>query len=146
MYMSGPSNARVNQSVTVTASGAPQGTTQIKFEASGNVGFDTVDTSSGSASFRITLDFAGTTTISATAMDAFMNVLGRASHAIAVTDPDLQARGRGGYGGWFMGPTEARVGEIVHICLLSLLLSILATIYPALMASKQPPAEALRYE
>jgi len=115
MYMSGPSNARVNQSVTVTASGAPQGTTQIKFEASGNVGFDTVDTSSGSASFRITLDFAGTTTISATAMDAFMNVLGRASHSIAVTDPDLQARGRGGYGGWFMGPTEARVGETIHL-------------------------------
>lgn len=42
--------------------------------------------------------------------------------------------------------TEARVGEIFHICLLSLALAILATIYPAILASRQPPAEALRYE
>lgn len=42
--------------------------------------------------------------------------------------------------------TEARAGEIARICLLSLGLAVLATIYPALLASRQPPAEALRHE
>jgi lipoprotein-releasing system permease protein len=42
--------------------------------------------------------------------------------------------------------TEARLGEVIRICLLSLSLAILATIYPAVMGSRQPPAEALRYE
>ncbi len=42
--------------------------------------------------------------------------------------------------------TEARPGEIAQICLLSIGLAVLATIYPALMASRLPPAEALRHE
>lgn len=43
-------------------------------------------------------------------------------------------------------PTEARSGEIVRICLLAFVLAVLATIYPAWRASRQPPAEALRHE
>jgi lipoprotein-releasing system permease protein len=42
--------------------------------------------------------------------------------------------------------TEARLPEVARICVLSLLLAIVATIYPAAIASRQPPAEALRYE
>lgn len=43
-------------------------------------------------------------------------------------------------------PTEARVGEIARICLLAFGLAVAATFYPAFKASRQPPAEALRYE
>jgi len=43
-------------------------------------------------------------------------------------------------------PAEARPFEIAQICLLALLLSVLATIYPALRAARQAPAEALRNE
>jgi lipoprotein-releasing system permease protein len=43
-------------------------------------------------------------------------------------------------------PTEARIGEIVQICALALGLALLATIYPAWRAARQPPAEALRNE
>ena len=43
-------------------------------------------------------------------------------------------------------PAEARIGEILQICLLSMTLAIVATFYPAYSASRQPPAEALRYE
>ncbi len=42
--------------------------------------------------------------------------------------------------------TEARPAEVTRICLLSLGLAVLATIYPAWVASRQPPAEALRHE
>jgi len=42
--------------------------------------------------------------------------------------------------------TEARFGEVARICLMSLGLAVLATIYPAVLASRQPPAEALRHE
>ncbi len=43
-------------------------------------------------------------------------------------------------------PTEARPGEIAEICLLAFGLAVLATLYPAFRASRQPPAEALRHE
>ena len=89
MYLSGPSTANVGQTITVSASGAPDGTKQISFRADGNVGFDTVETSSGSASFRLELDFKGTTRITATAQDAYGNGLGSASHSISVVDPDF---------------------------------------------------------
>ncbi|HUF73114.1 MAG TPA: lipoprotein-releasing ABC transporter permease subunit [Gammaproteobacteria bacterium] len=43
-------------------------------------------------------------------------------------------------------PTEARAGEITRICLLAFGLAVLATVFPAWRASRQPPAEALRHE
>lgn len=43
-------------------------------------------------------------------------------------------------------PSRLRIAEIGRICGLALLLAIVATIYPALAAARQPPAEALRYE
>jgi lipoprotein-releasing system permease protein len=43
-------------------------------------------------------------------------------------------------------PTEARPIEVVQIALLTLAIAIAATLYPALSAARQPPAEALRYE
>ena len=43
-------------------------------------------------------------------------------------------------------PTEARLVEVAQIALLTLGIAIAATLYPALSASRQPPAEALRYE
>lgn len=43
-------------------------------------------------------------------------------------------------------PTQARFDEIGQISLLALILAVAATIYPALKAAHQPPAEALRYE
>jgi len=43
-------------------------------------------------------------------------------------------------------PTEARVGEIASTCLFAFALAVLATLYPAFRASRQPPAEALRHE
>jgi lipoprotein-releasing system permease protein len=43
-------------------------------------------------------------------------------------------------------PTEARLQEVLQISALAFGLAVIATIYPALMASRQQPAEALRYE
>lgn len=43
-------------------------------------------------------------------------------------------------------PTEARAGQVVRIAALAFGLAVLATIYPALSAARQPPAEALRHE
>jgi lipoprotein-releasing system permease protein len=43
-------------------------------------------------------------------------------------------------------PTQLRPLEIVQICLLALGLAVAATLYPALSAARQAPAEALRYE
>lgn len=43
-------------------------------------------------------------------------------------------------------PTEARAGEIARICFLAFGLAVLATIYPAWRAARQPPAEALRHD
>ncbi len=43
-------------------------------------------------------------------------------------------------------PTQLRPWEIAEISVLAVGLAIAATIYPALSAARQPPAEALRYE
>jgi lipoprotein-releasing system permease protein len=43
-------------------------------------------------------------------------------------------------------PTEVRPSEVARICLLALGLAIAATLYPAVSASRQLPAEALRHE
>jgi lipoprotein-releasing system permease protein len=43
-------------------------------------------------------------------------------------------------------PSQIRGGEVTRICLLALALAVLATVYPAFSAARQPPAEALRYE
>jgi lipoprotein-releasing system permease protein len=43
-------------------------------------------------------------------------------------------------------PTQVRVPDVVHICLIALALAAVATLYPALSASRESPAEALRYE
>jgi lipoprotein-releasing system permease protein len=43
-------------------------------------------------------------------------------------------------------PTQIRYREVAQIGLLAIFLAIAATLYPAISASRQPPAEALRYE
>ena len=43
-------------------------------------------------------------------------------------------------------PAELHTANVVWICAAALLLTTLATIYPALRAARIPPAEALRYE
>ncbi|MBN1239015.1 MAG: lipoprotein-releasing ABC transporter permease subunit [Gammaproteobacteria bacterium] len=49
---------------------------------------------------------------------------------------------------YFLGdlPSQVRAGEVAQIALVALALAVLATIYPALSAARQHPAEALRYE
>jgi lipoprotein-releasing system permease protein len=43
-------------------------------------------------------------------------------------------------------PSETHVGEVVWIVVAALLMTVAATIYPALQAAKTQPAEVLRYE
>ena len=43
-------------------------------------------------------------------------------------------------------PTQVRLIEVLHICLVTLVLALGATLYPAVSAARQPPAESLRYE
>jgi lipoprotein-releasing system permease protein len=43
-------------------------------------------------------------------------------------------------------PSETHAGEVILITTVALLLTVVATIYPALQAAKTQPAEALRYE
>ncbi|MBH98058.1 MAG: lipoprotein-releasing system transmembrane subunit LolC [Rhodospirillaceae bacterium] len=43
-------------------------------------------------------------------------------------------------------PTEIRMIEVFQIGVLAILLTIVATLYPAISASKQPPVKALRHE
>jgi lipoprotein-releasing system permease protein len=43
-------------------------------------------------------------------------------------------------------PTDLHVGNVVWIAVVALVLTLLATVYPALRASQVSPAEALRYE
>ncbi len=43
-------------------------------------------------------------------------------------------------------PSETHAGDVIRIALAGMLLTLVATIYPALQAAKTQPAEALRYE
>ncbi len=43
-------------------------------------------------------------------------------------------------------PSDPRLGDIVRIASIALLLALVSTLYPAWMASRTAPAEALRYE
>ena len=43
-------------------------------------------------------------------------------------------------------PVDMQISDIIAICIAALVLSFLATLYPAYRASKTQPAEALRYE
>jgi lipoprotein-releasing system permease protein len=43
-------------------------------------------------------------------------------------------------------PTQIRSTEVIGICIFAFVLALLATIYPAMSAARQPPAEALRHE
>jgi lipoprotein-releasing system permease protein len=43
-------------------------------------------------------------------------------------------------------PSEMHAGDVVRIALMAMLLSLIATIYPAWRASRTQPADALRYE
>ena len=43
-------------------------------------------------------------------------------------------------------PSETHAGEVVWIVVAALLMSVGATVYPALQAAKTQPAEVLRYE
>lgn len=43
-------------------------------------------------------------------------------------------------------PVDMQISDIVTVCIAALILSFLATLYPAYRASKTQPAEALRYE
>lgn len=43
-------------------------------------------------------------------------------------------------------PSEIEWGDVIEICVASLFLSLIATIYPAWRASKMDPVESLRYE
>ncbi len=43
-------------------------------------------------------------------------------------------------------PSDPRAGDIVPIVLISLVLSLAATLYPSWRAARVRPAEALRYE
>ena len=43
-------------------------------------------------------------------------------------------------------PSEMRAGDVLGIALAALILTFVATIYPALQAARTQPAEALRYE
>ena len=43
-------------------------------------------------------------------------------------------------------PSQIKLSDVIEVCLISFGLSLLATIYPAMIAFKTEPAEALRYE
>lgn len=114
MHITGPSSARQGERITVTAGGLPTGAEQVKFNATGNIGFDIVSVSGGSASFTLALDFSGTTTIEAIAQDKFGGTLASANHSVSVQNIAFDSR-RLGMGGSLSGITEAIVGMMADI-------------------------------
>ncbi|OZB18112.1 MAG: hypothetical protein B7X53_04220 [Hyphomonas sp. 34-62-18] len=114
MHITGPSNARQGERIIVTAGSLPTGAEQVKFNATGNIGFDIVSVSGGSASFTLALDFSGTTTIEAIAQDKFGGTLASANHSISVQNTPFDSR-RLGMGGSLSGITQAVVGTMTDI-------------------------------
>jgi lipoprotein-releasing system permease protein len=43
-------------------------------------------------------------------------------------------------------PSELRYGDVSRIAIMALVLALIATLYPAWVAAKTAPAEALRYD
>ena len=43
-------------------------------------------------------------------------------------------------------PSDLRMGDVVRIAFIALALALVSTIYPAWVAARTPPAEALRYD
>ena len=43
-------------------------------------------------------------------------------------------------------PTDVQLADVLQVCVVALLLTALATIYPAWRASRTLPAEALRHD
>ncbi len=43
-------------------------------------------------------------------------------------------------------PSEVRYGDVARIAIIALLLALVSTLYPAWVAAKTAPAEALRYD
>ena len=43
-------------------------------------------------------------------------------------------------------PSELRVGDVARIALIALALALVSTLYPAWVAARTAPAEALRYD
>lgn len=123
MHIIGPSSAKQGERATITAGGLPAAAEQVKFNASGNAGFDIVSVSGGSASFTLALDFSGTTTIEVVAQDKFGAALESGSHSISVQDtsfntgraPPRPGQRRFGMGGSLSGVYEAIVGTMTDV-------------------------------
>jgi lipoprotein-releasing system permease protein len=43
-------------------------------------------------------------------------------------------------------PSEVRAGQVTLVAAIAMVITLLATLYPAFRASRIPPADALRYE
>lgn len=113
MNLSGPSSAKVGQSVTVTASGLPEGTTGVKFSAGPNLG---LKSGSGSVSWSFKPDFQGDLTVSAIAQNEFGSPLGSASKSIQVSDPsfDFQAEGSSGFAARSSGSQAGQLPIVIE--------------------------------
>lgn len=119
MYFTAPSSARQGDRIQVTVNGLPNGTEGVKFIASGNSGIDIIAASGGNATFTISLDLPGTTTIEAIAQDKYGGTLASISHAISVKDKGFDTSAtpphRFGMGGSLSGISEAIVGTLTDI-------------------------------